>query len=100
MSDTQSEMRQEANRQAEAMTSAGDRLSELAHEKAELETALAQAEANYKGAWSDATRAGWTPAQLKSFGFKQPTTQQRRRPRKRSTTPPLPHEDQTDVHAS
>lgn len=95
MSEMRNEMHQAAHRQAEVMTATGDKLSDLAYQQDELQAALAQAEANYKTAWADAMKAGWTSTQLRSFGFKQPSGQTRRRPRKRSAPQPVPQVEES-----
>lgn len=77
--DVRSQMQEAVEERRNVMATAGERLSELAAQQADLEERLSVVRAQYKAAWNGANRVGWSDAQLRAFGFKRPITTQRRR---------------------
>ncbi len=76
------------------MARAGGHLSDLGARLETLSEQLEEVTRQYKEAWTSATKSGWTPSQLRSFGLKPPTkTRGRSTARKtasRTTKPATP----------
>lgn len=83
---TRAEMREKIEAYAQARVDAGDRLIDAGKRLEEAEVLRADAVRDYKSAWAEAVKSGWTATDLKRYGFKNLGAVTRVKPRPKART--------------